>query len=200
MRGLRDVVAEAARSVERVARGVVRRAVLRLDSRLAGAVLAQVEATRGDVDPEAEVWFPYGFASRPLRGAEALALAVGGDPGHVVLLVADRRYLPTGIAAGEVWLRDDQGRYVAILRTRVEVEGSEIRIGAGATAGAARTGDAIVVSQAAFLVWMTAVDVAIAAASAQLVALGQAGLVPTANPGAPTGTITGGSSSVRVKN
>lgn len=68
----------------------------------------------------------YGYASSPLVGAKAIVFSPAGDTGGgVVLNTHDPRYRPTGMAAGEVMLYDNQGQKVYVAG-----DGS-IRISAG---------------------------------------------------------------------
>lgn len=62
----------------------------------------------------------YGFTSHPHPGAEGVALAVGGDRSHVlVLAVGDRRYRLQGLAQGEVAMYSDEGDSIVFKRGNV---------------------------------------------------------------------------------
>jgi len=66
--------------------------------------------------PDAEHFQPYGFTSVPLPGAEGVALFPAGNRAHpLVLVVADRRYRPTGGAPGQVALHNHVGTLVLLL-------------------------------------------------------------------------------------
>ena len=84
------------------------------------------EETRGGI----EHFEPFGFTSCPLPGAEPFAVFPSGDRSHgIVLIVADRRYRLTGLAAGEVALHDDQGQKVHITRTGIVIQSAlKVRI------------------------------------------------------------------------
>jgi phage baseplate assembly protein V len=59
----------------------------------------------------------YGFTSVPLAGAEAVVLFVGGYRDHgLTVMVDDRRYRLTGLAAGEVAIYTDEGDRVVLQR------------------------------------------------------------------------------------
>lgn len=59
----------------------------------------------------------YGFSSAPLPGAEAVALFVGGNRDHgVVIATDDRRYRKKTLVNGEVALYTDQGDYIHFKR------------------------------------------------------------------------------------
>ncbi|MFP4636632.1 MAG: phage baseplate assembly protein V, partial [Nitriliruptoraceae bacterium] len=63
---------------------------------------------------------PYGFTARPLKGAEAIAAALGGSRGNLVALTAfDRRHRRKGLAEGEVCLYTDEGDEIRFKRGRV---------------------------------------------------------------------------------
>ncbi|HGO4162411.1 phage baseplate assembly protein V [Serratia ureilytica] len=66
---------------------------------------------------------PYGFTSAAHAGAEAIAMFVGGDRSHgVILTVSDRRYRLKGLEDGEVALYSDEGDSVVLRRgNRIEV-------------------------------------------------------------------------------
>lgn len=88
----------------------------RLDLRLLAG-----EEVRG-----AEHFLPYGFAHHPLPGAEAAAVCVGGDRGHLIVLVVEDRRYRLHLAAGEAALFDDQGQVVHVKRDGIEIEGQNI--------------------------------------------------------------------------
>lgn len=72
----------------------------------------QVRLLAGEVKDAMEHFEPFGFTSKPLPGAEALAAFLGGDRSHgVVLVVADRRYRLQTLQDGEVALHDAFGNW-----------------------------------------------------------------------------------------
>lgn len=69
-----------------------------------------------------EHWHPYGISYHPNEGAEVLALALGGNRDHmVVVATADRRYR-VKVEKGEFAIHDDQGQKVHFKRDGVLVE------------------------------------------------------------------------------
>lgn len=78
---------------------------------------------------EVEHWQGYGLTVHPLppadkKEAEVLLAHVGGSRSHVVALgVADRRYRPKSMKAGEVALHDDQGQMVHATRDGIRIKG-----------------------------------------------------------------------------
>lgn len=84
----------------------------------------QVQLLAGETKDRLEHFEPYGFTSCPNAGAEAAVAFLDGDRSHgIVLVVADRRFRLTALAAGEVALHDDQGQKVHLTRTGIVVDG-----------------------------------------------------------------------------
>lgn len=80
----------------------------------------QLKLTAGEVKDSVEHFEPYGFTSNPLGGAEALALFLGGDRSHgVVVCVTDRRYRPQGLQPGEVCIFSHEGDEIRLKEGRV---------------------------------------------------------------------------------
>lgn len=66
-----------------------------------------------------ELFQHYGFTSAPLAGAEYIAIPVGGNSKHTVVVASeDGRYRVT-LKDGEVALYSDEGDYVHLKRGRV---------------------------------------------------------------------------------
>jgi phage baseplate assembly protein V len=66
---------------------------------------------------------PYGYTSHPLPGAEVLTLSVDGDRSHTVVIVtADRRYRPTGLAAGDVAVYDHRGQSIRLTDAGIVID------------------------------------------------------------------------------
>ena len=65
----------------------------------------------------------YGFSSHAQAGgAEGIALAVGGNRDHtLVVCIDDRRYRIQSLAPGEVSMYDDLGQVVTLKRDRIEI-------------------------------------------------------------------------------
>ncbi len=65
----------------------------------------------------------YGFTSAPLAGAEFIALPIGGNSKHVVVIATEDARYRVAVENGEVALYTDEGDYVHMKRGRViEVE------------------------------------------------------------------------------
>ena len=113
----------------------ISRAVVRLvadDKRLQEL---QVSLLADEARAIVERFQQYGFTSVPLEGAEAIAVAVGGVRGHmVVLAVDDRRYRPRDLQPGETCQYNQHGDRVhvradgtieVVARTKVYVDAPE---------------------------------------------------------------------------
>ena len=84
--------------------------------------LCQVELLEGELRDKLLHHLPYGHASVPLDGAEALVVFLRGDKsGGIVIQVSDPRHQPT-LEKGESALHDDQGQTVHITRNGILVK------------------------------------------------------------------------------
>ena len=121
-------------------RGLFRRAVLVLTTE-AAAGLQRIRVAVGDeVEDDIEHAEPYGLATRPPVGASVFMAQLGGDASAPVVLAAcDGTYRPTGLSVGNVALYDATGK-------RITLSSSGIQLGAAASLGVARTGDAVQVT------------------------------------------------------
>lgn len=134
--------------IEEIARqvaGLVLRAVVRRvteGGELRRVQVAEVGAEADDMNHLE----PYGFTARPQDADSAgapEALVLDPDGESIAILVGDRRYRLRTLLAGEVAIYDDQGQAVILRRDRVEVRGSRVDLGEGATLGVARLGDSV---------------------------------------------------------
>lgn len=104
-----------------------------------------------EVKDGVEHFEPYGYSSRPLTGAEALVVALGGNRDHVIgAVVTDRRHRPKNLEPGEVVIFDDQGQEVRITRGHIEVKApkvvvlsDDVHLGAEGGPKVARIGDRV---------------------------------------------------------
>ncbi|OCG24721.1 hypothetical protein A9G11_03445 [Gilliamella sp. wkB108] len=77
----------------------------------------QIKMSGGELKSDVEHIEQYGFTSRPLDGAEAVALFLDGDKSHGVILTAgDRRYRIKSLKHGEVAIYTDEGDYITFNR------------------------------------------------------------------------------------
>lgn len=87
--------------IRRRQRLLVFRAVVAGVSDSQGLQLLKLQGLPGEVLEGVERFQAYGFASRPLEKAEAIAAAIAGARSHVVALqVDDRRYRPRDLPPG----------------------------------------------------------------------------------------------------
>lgn len=96
---------------------MVARAVVRLVNDDDGVQVLQLDLLAGETRDEIERFQNYGFTSRPLDGAEAAVMFVGGRRDHgVVVAVDDRRYRLKGLEGGEVAMYTDEGDSIRLNR------------------------------------------------------------------------------------
>lgn len=82
----------------------------------AGVMRAQLQLGTDDVRDNTPVLSLYGLAARPLAGADALVIFLGGDRGAgVVVATGDRRHQGPALAEGEVALFHHAGNAWVIL-------------------------------------------------------------------------------------
>lgn len=80
----------------------------------------QMRLVAGETKDNMEHFEPYGLTSNPLPGAEGVAVFVGGDRSHgIVVCVADRRFRLQDLKGGEVALYTDEGDVLHFKRGRV---------------------------------------------------------------------------------
>lgn len=79
-----------------------------------------VSLMAGETKSQMEYLEPYGFTSTAHAGAEGVALFLGGDRSHgIVINIADRRYRLKDLQTGEVALYTDEGDSVVLKRGKV---------------------------------------------------------------------------------
>jgi phage baseplate assembly protein V len=101
-----------------IARGVVRS----VDDGKLMQEMSRIQLENGYRPTKIEHWHPYGFSMHPKAGAEVMALSLGGNRDHmVVIATADRRFR-VKVAEGEVALHDDEGQKVHMMRDKIFVE------------------------------------------------------------------------------
>lgn len=89
----------------------------------------QVNLLAGESKDDIEYFEAYGWTSCAHPGAEHVSAFFDGDrSAGVVLVVADRRFRLTGLAAGEVAIHDDQGQKVHLTRSGIVIEGAGLPI------------------------------------------------------------------------
>ncbi|WP_410498149.1 phage baseplate assembly protein V [Chitinibacter sp. S2-10] len=100
--------------------GMVTRGVVALVNSARKMQSLQLTLLADEPKDNIEHFEPYGFTANPKAGAESLALFLGGDRSHgVVIACADRRYRLKGLDSGEVAIYDDQGQSVILKRGKI---------------------------------------------------------------------------------
>jgi phage baseplate assembly protein V len=109
-------------ALDRVAsrvRLMVSRFVLQSVNDAAKLQSVQIMALEGQVRDLVERFQQYGYTSVPHPGAEGIAVSLGGNTDHMVVInVDDRRYRLTGLQEGEVALYTDEGDKIVLKRGR----------------------------------------------------------------------------------
>lgn len=97
-----------------------------------GKAVQQVQASMlGDeVRDKVDRMQEYGFTSVPLSGAEGVAVFVGGDRGHgIIIATSDSRYRVTGLQGGEVCIYTDEGDKITLKRgNNIEIETNTLTV------------------------------------------------------------------------
>ena len=113
MSGLQRVL----KPLQRAAQLAVSRAVLLLINDSTKLQALQVSLLADELRDDVERVQNYGFTSHPHPGAEAVALAAGGNRDHVlVVAVDDRRYRLRSLQQGEVAIYTDEGDKIVLKR------------------------------------------------------------------------------------
>jgi len=101
---------------------LTRLAVLTLTDSSGGIQIVQVKTGTDETLTDIEHREPYGFTSRPHKGADAIVVAFGGNISHsLALMISDRRNRLKDLAEGEVALFDDQGQSIVLRRSGIEI-------------------------------------------------------------------------------
>ena len=107
----------------------IARAIVQLIDDSSTLQALQIQMQAGVVRDGAERFQQYGLTSVPFSGAEGVAVAVGGNTNHMlVIAVDDRRYRLKGLATGEVALYDDQGQAVHLTRDGIVIKGAGLPV------------------------------------------------------------------------
>ncbi|WP_419900684.1 phage baseplate assembly protein domain-containing protein [Roseomonas sp. USHLN139] len=95
-----------------------------------GLRAAQVQIDSGETRDNAPMLGSYGVSARPLAGADAIMLHLGGDRSRTLVIATNDARYQIDLAPGEVALHDDKGSRVHLMAGGVvEVEAEqEIRL------------------------------------------------------------------------
>lgn len=112
---VRTLVREEVRRIRGQVLGAVARAVVSAINTSGGSTRATVDLRADEQREDVELLEPYGFTSCPHAGSEGVALMVGGDSAHhVVLAVGDRSLRLRGLETGEVAMYAADGQVVLL--------------------------------------------------------------------------------------
>lgn len=109
-------------ALKRRVMNMLARAIIETSRDDEGVQLVQVSVLEGELHDDVERAQPYGLTSRPLPGAEAMILAMGGTRSHGLIIdLGDRRYRLRSMQEGEVALYDDQGQIIYLTRDGIRI-------------------------------------------------------------------------------
>jgi phage baseplate assembly protein V len=89
-----------------------------------GRTIADVQMLDGETRSRVELLLPMGMTAVPRAGADVVVLEVGNRDHLVALLADDATLRVTGLAAGEIGLRDERGQQVTLTPDGVRVTGA----------------------------------------------------------------------------
>lgn len=99
---------------------MIGRAVLSAIDDRAKTQIVQASMFADETRDKMERMAEYGFTSVPLPGSQAVAVFVGGERGHgIVIATGDTRYRLKGLAGGEVALYTDEGDKIILKRGKM---------------------------------------------------------------------------------
>ena len=111
------LAAVARRVAMAAARGIVRAV-----GDASGLQTVRISLMEDEVKDGVERVQEYGFSSHPLPGADCVAIFIGGNRDHgVVIATDDRTHRPGGLQAGDVAIYDHRGNRVLLGSTGIEV-------------------------------------------------------------------------------
>lgn len=95
--------------------------------------LAQAIFLAGEVKDDMERFQNFGFTSTPISGAEALAVFLGGERDHgVIIAVDDRRFRVKSLGPGQTAIYDAFGSVIKLNSAgKVSVEANLVELGKG---------------------------------------------------------------------
>lgn len=92
----------------------------------------QMALLQGEIRNDLERFQQYGFTSRPHPGAEGIAIFLGGNRDHgIIINVEDRQYRLKNLAAGEVAIHTDEGDFIKFKRgNEIEINTDKLTVNA----------------------------------------------------------------------
>lgn len=114
-RDLRRMLSDALHPLRTRVANMVARGVVQVIKDSGGLQVLQLGVQQGEDVDDCERFQEYGFTSRPLEGAEAVAVFPNGDHGRpLVVAVDDRRHRLTGLEPGEVAVYNEAGARIVM--------------------------------------------------------------------------------------
>ncbi len=102
MERMRDLVTDILKPIRNRVYTMITRAVIESVKDGDGMQLVKVGLLAGETRSDAERFQNFGFSSNPPDGSECVAVSIGGNRDHLIIIVADDRGTrPTGLAKGE---------------------------------------------------------------------------------------------------
>lgn len=109
---------------------MIARAVVKIVDDAGGLQVLQLGVLDGETRDAIERFQEYGFTSRPLAGAEAAVLFLGGRRDHgIAVAVDDRRHRLAGLAEGDAALYRHSGEKVQCKSGEVVAKAATVRLG-----------------------------------------------------------------------
>lgn len=117
-----EIFARLVAPIQRAIALQVARCIINLVDDTQSRQVMQASLLSGETASNLERFQHYGFTSVPFPGAEGIAVFVGANRAHgIVINAEDRRYRLLGMQNGEVALYDDRGAVVHLTRTGIVV-------------------------------------------------------------------------------
>lgn len=102
MREIRNLVESMVRPLKNRLYATITRGIIEAVNDSDGMQVVKVNLLAGEARDEIERFQNFGFSSNPPTDSECVAVAIGGNRDHLIIIVADdRASRPTGIAKGE---------------------------------------------------------------------------------------------------
>lgn len=111
---------------------MIARGVLKVTNDKGGLQASQITLLEDETRGGVERFQNYGFTSHPQAGADVLAVFLGGNRDHgIILCIDDRRYRMKALKGGEVAVYTDEGDYIYLKRDRnIEVKSLHVVVNA----------------------------------------------------------------------
>ena len=123
LEGMKDLVSSMIRPLRNRVYTMITRAVIETVNDTDGMQLVKVNLLAGEARDNIERFQNFGFSSHPPDSAECVAVSIGGNRDHLIIIVADDRASRiTGLVKGESVQYNDKGEFWKI-KTNGNIEG-----------------------------------------------------------------------------